>query len=221
MNAKQRTVALAARRIVRSFGPPAVARRVLDAVDLDVHAGELVTIAGPSGSGKSALLSILCGFDRPDSGRVLLLGQPLIGPPPWRECAVLPQSIGLLDELTLAENVALPVRLTAAHVTPEDRVWPLLTELAVDHLADRFPEEVSFGQRQRAALARALVVEPAVLLADEPTAHLDQAAAAAALTLLRGRADRGTAVLVATHDPRAHAVADRTLRLAGGRLVGP
>ncbi|GDY28997.1 ABC transporter ATP-binding protein [Gandjariella thermophila] len=219
MSADHGTAALAAREVVRWFGAPTGARRVLDAVDLDVRAGELVTIGGPSGSGKSALLAILCGFDRPDSGTVLLLGEPLTKPPRWERCAILPQSIGLLDELTLAENVALPIRLTGQRTVLAGRVAPLLAELAVDHLADRFPHEVSFGQRQRAALARALVAGPRVLVADEPTAHLDADAVTTVLRLVRGCADGGAAVLVATHDPRVHAVADRTLRLDGGRLA--
>jgi putative ABC transport system ATP-binding protein len=131
---------------------------------------------------------------------------------------VLPQALGLAGELTLAENTALPLLLTGSSEA-RSRSVAVLAELGVGDLADRYPNEVSYGQQQRAALARAIVVEPDVLLADEPTAHVDQASAEVVLTVLRRVADRGTAVIAATHDPRVHAVADRRLRLDKGRLV--
>lgn len=207
-------MALVANGIGRSFRQV----EVLRGVDLAVAPGEFVTIGGPSGSGKSALLSILCGFDRPDVGTVLIRDVELDGAPSWQRCAVLPQALGLAGELTLAENTALPLLLTGS---PEakSRSVAVLTELGIGDLADRYPNEVSYGQQQRAALARAIVVEPEVLLVDEPTAHVDHASAEVVLTVLRRVADRGTAVLAATHDPRVHAVADRRLRLDKGRLV--
>ncbi|MFD5825475.1 ABC transporter ATP-binding protein [Lentzea sp. NPDC060358] len=182
---------------------------VLRGVDLAVGAGELVTLSGPSGSGKTALLSLLCGFDVPDSGSV----SP--GPASWSACAVLPQSLGLASELTLEENVALPLRLTGQPVTG---VAELLAELGIGALGSRFPAQVSFGQQQRAALARAVIARPAALLADEPTAHLDAASAVAAVGLLRRVADQGAAVLIATHHDAVHEAADRVLVLADGQV---
>lgn len=191
----------------RTFGGVSVLR----GVDLAVSAGELVTLSGPSGSGKTALLSLLCGFDFPDSGSVLP------GPASWSACAVLPQSLGLASELTLEENVALPLRLAGREVTG---VSELLAELGIGSLGARYPAQVSFGQQQRAALARAVVAKPAALLADEPTAHLDAASADAAVRLLRRVADDGTAVLIATHHDAVHEVADRVLLLADGKVRG-
>jgi len=207
-------MALVANGIGRSFRQV----EVLRGVDLAVAPGEFVTIGGPSGSGKSALLSILCGFDRPDVGRVLIRDVELNGAPSWQHCAVLPQALGLAGELTLAENTALPLQLTGS-AEAKPRSLAVLTELGIGDLADRYPNEVSYGQQQRAALARAIVVEPAVLLVDEPTAHVDHASAEVVLRVLRRVADCGAAVLAATHDPRVHAVADRRLRLDKGRLV--
>ncbi|GLZ36023.1 ABC transporter ATP-binding protein [Lentzea sp. NBRC 105346] len=204
------------RTFTHSSGPVDVLR----GVDLTISPGELVTLAGPSGSGKSALITLLCGFDQPTSGTVLIDGTPLSGPPSWDRCAVLPQSLGLAGELTLAENVALPLRLSGrAHEV--HLVKALLAELGIDELADRYPAEVSFGQQQRAALARAVIAGPGVVLADEPTAHLDHASAPAVVAVLRRVADAGSAVLVATHHDDVHAAADRTLVLTEGRIAGP
>jgi putative ABC transport system ATP-binding protein len=204
--------------VERTFVHPGGPVRVLRGVDLEVAAGELVTLSGPSGSGKSALLSVLAGFDRPDAGAVEMCGEVLTAPPSWKVCALLPQALGLAGELTLAENVALPVRLGR---TGGDlgRVGELLEELGIAELADRYPGEVSFGQQQRAALARAVVCSPAVLLADEPTAHLDRHSAPAAVRVLRRAADGGSAVLVATHHDEVHRAADRTIVLSGGKVA--
>lgn len=191
--------------VYRSFGDV----EVLRGVDLTVTAGEFVTLSGPSGSGKTALLSLLCGFDFPDRGSV----SP--GPASWSACAVLPQSLGLASELTLAENVALPLRLQGLDTAP---VAAVLAELGIAELGDRYPGQVSFGQQQRAALARAVVARPSALLADEPTAHLDAVSADAAIGLLRRVADEGAAVLIATHHDAVHAVADRVLELSDGRI---
>ncbi|TVT50570.1 ATP-binding cassette domain-containing protein [Amycolatopsis rhizosphaerae] len=214
--------ALHALDLRRRFTHPSGDVEVLRGLELSVHAGELVTVAGRSGSGKSALLALLGGFDSPDSGRVLLAGQPLGDAPPWHTCAVLPQALGLATELTVTENVALPLRLNPGGPRAESeidaRVRELLDGLGVAALADRYPGEVSFGQQQRVALARAVSARPKVLLTDEPTSHLDGGSIPAVLRLLRRCADEGTAVIVATHDEEVHAIADRRVRLADGVL---
>lgn len=209
--------ALLVKGIERTFRQASGPVRVLRGVDLEVAPGELVTLSGPSGSGKSALLAVLAGFDRADAGTVEMAGEVRTSPPSWKVCALLPQALGLAGELTLAENVALPIRLGRTGGSL-DRVAELLEELGIGGLADRYPAEVSFGQQQRAALARAVVGEPQVLLADEPTAHLDQRSAPTAVRVLRRAADAGAAVLVATHHDEVHRAADRTLVLSGGRI---
>lgn len=212
------TPVLAARGLVRTFDQPHGAIRVLDEVDLTVNAGEVVTISGPSGSGKSALLSVLSGFDRADSGSVRILGEPVTATVGWPRCAVLPQSFGLAGELTLIENVALPLLMTR-DPDRDHKAGALLADLGIADLGDRYPAQVSLGQRQRAALARALIARSATLLADEPTAHLDRGSVPATLGLLRRAADAGTAVVVVTHDEDVHNIGDRTLALRQGRLT--
>ncbi|GAB3003779.1 ABC transporter ATP-binding protein [Saccharothrix stipae] len=209
--------ALRVKGIERTFRHAGGPVHVLRGVDLEVAPGELVTLSGPSGSGKSALLAVLAGFDQADEGTVEMGGEVLTSPPSWQVCALLPQALGLAGELTLAENVALPLRLGRGGGSLT-RVAGLLAELGIAELADRYPEEVSFGQQQRAALARAVVGGPGVLLADEPTAHLDQRSAPTAVGVLRRAADEGSAVLVATHHDEVHRAADRTLVLGGGRI---
>lgn len=211
---------LRAEGVHRSFDHPSGAVHVLRGVDLAVGPGELVTLSGPSGSGKSALITLLCGFDQPDRGTVEVCGRSVATPPSWRQCAVLPQALGLSGELTLAENIALPLRLdpTRRGEPVDDAVRDLMTELDIDGLGDRYPAEVSFGQQQRAALARAVIARPEVLLADEPTAHLDARSAPAAVAVLRRAADTGSAVLIATHHDLVHQAADRTLVLDAGRV---
>jgi len=213
-------MSLRATDVHRSFDHPSGAVHVLRGVDLAVEPGELVTLSGPSGSGKSALITLLCGFDQPDKGVIEVCGRSLTSPPSWQLCAVLPQALGLAGELTLAENIALPLRLDPARRGDPvgDAVDELMVELGVDGLGDRYPAEVSFGQQQRAALARAVIAGPTVLLADEPTAHLDHRSAPAAVRLLRRAADAGSAVLIATHHDLVHRAADRTLVLDEGRI---
>lgn len=215
--------ALEAVGLRRRFPHPSGDVEVLRGLELRVAAGELVTVSGRSGSGKSALLALLCGFDSPDSGKVLLDGVPITEAPPWHTCAVLPQALGLANELTIAENVALPLRLRSDVPKPSTegihaRVSELLDALGIGDLGDRYPLEVSFGQQQRVALARAVSGKPRVLLTDEPTAHLDAGSTPRVLRLLRQCAQEGAAVIVATHDDDVHRIADRRVRLLDGVL---
>jgi len=190
---------------------------VLDGVDLRVDPGEVVALVGRSGSGKTTLFQVAAGFEPPDAGAVRWPST-VAGPPPWTELAVVPQSLGLLDELTIEENVALPGRL-AGGATDPTAVAAALADLGVAHLAARLPAEVSLGEQQRAAVARAVVASPLVLLADEPVSHQNDAFAGAVLAALTGAAGRGAAVLVASHDPAVVGVANRVLELHAGRLA--
>jgi putative ABC transport system ATP-binding protein len=190
----------------------------LRGVDVEVRPGELVALLGRSGSGKSTLLNCLLGWEQPDSGVVEVPG---VGAPhaaPWTTVAVVPQQFGLLEELTVAGNVALPARL-AGDADDRAAAAGVLAGLRLEHLADRLPGEVSLGEQQRTALARALVVRPAFVLADEPTGHLDEELTATVLAVLRAACARGTGVLVASHDPAVVGAADRVLHLADGRLA--
>ena len=204
-------------------GPPAV---VLDGVDLDVAPGEVVAVAGRSGSGKTTLLTVATGWMAPDGGEVRLGGAPVDVARPWSDVAVLPQALGLLDELTVAENVGLPGRLGAgegtedgaADVAAADRGAALLAALGLAHLADRYPDEVSLGERQRIALARAAVAQPRLLVADEPVAHQNRGWAEAVLVVVAELAAAGTAVVLASHDALVFEHADRVHDLTDGRL---
>jgi putative ABC transport system ATP-binding protein len=210
-------VAVQLRAVAKSYETGAGPVSVLRGVDLVVARGEVVAVGGPSGSGKTTLLTLIAGFERPDGGAVSVAGlTPGLDELRWDDVALLPQTLGLLDELTIGENVTLPVRLSAAE--PRHDPQELMERLGVEHLADRHPDEVSLGEQQRAALARAAVLEPAVLLADEPIAHQNDDWASAMLLVLRVLADRGMACVVATHNPLAFDAAHRALELRDGGL---
>jgi len=194
----------------------------LSTVDLELSPGELAVAAGPSGSGKTTLLSLLAGLDTPDAGTVDTVPPLPPGVPPaalgWRDLAFVPQSATLLEELTVRENVALPVRLAPG--TPPVDIDELLDRLDLAHLGARYPSQVSGGEQQRTAIARALVLSPHVLLADEPTGHQDRVRVHRVLTVLRAHAYAGHTVLLSSHDEDVIAGADRLLRLVDGRLAG-
>jgi putative ABC transport system ATP-binding protein len=208
----------------KSFGPGAP---LLDAVDLRVAAGEWVAIVGESGSGKSTLLNLVAGLDRPDRGEVRLEGRALDYADDdalslWRRRQVgfVFQAFHLLPYLSVAQNVALPLALLG--VSPRERDARAAEQLGAVGLAGfgaRRPGTLSGGEMQRAAIARALVHGPRLLLADEPTGNLDSVNATAVLDCLADAVKRaGAAALMVTHSPIAAARADRVLRLVGGKL---
>jgi ABC-type lipoprotein export system ATPase subunit len=211
--------------LVKAYGVGAARRRVLDGASLEVGPGELVSVVGPSGSGKSTLLHVLAGLDRLDAGTIEVAGAPVhrLGERALTrlrrdEIGLVFQAFHLVPELTGAENVVLPARANCGGAAAAARARELIEDLGLAEAAARRPAELSGGEQQRLAIARALVNEPALVLADEPTGNLDDEAGAGVLALLRSVATGGRAVVLVTHDPRAGAVADRTLRLVEGRL---
>jgi ABC-type lipoprotein export system ATPase subunit len=212
---------LAATGLRKTFSRGSEPVHALDGVDLVVRGGEVVALVGPSGSGKSTLLALLCGWDTADAGTLAWSG-PLAGRRPesfgWAELALVPQALGLVADLSLADNVLLPARLRGGADAPA-RAARLLADFGLASLADRYPHQASLGEQQRAAVARALLLRPAVVLADEPTAHQDRGSADGLLDALAAAAAEGSAVLLATHDEVARARADRVLAMRDGRLA--
>lgn len=218
------TTLLQARGLELSFGPT----RVLHDVDITIDRGELVAVMGPSGSGKSTLLHCLAGLLQPDAGEVQLDGERIDTLSERRRSTVRLSRMGfvfqfgdLIPELTLVENVELPLRLTGAgRDAARSRALDMLSRLEIGQVADRMVNEVSGGQAQRAAVARALVHKPAIVFADEPTGSLDTLAGELVLEALVAAArEHGTAVVLVTHEPRVAAYADREVILRDGLVV--
>jgi putative ABC transport system ATP-binding protein len=205
----------------KSFSRGAEPVHALDGVDVTVAAGEFVALVGPSGSGKSTLLALLCGWESADSGELAYAGALADRAPDslgWAELALVPQALGLVPDLSLLDNVLLPARLRGRLDEAQRRAEGLLADFGLTHLADRFPHQASLGEQQRVAVARALLLRPAVLLADEPTAHQDRGNADRLLDAFTAQAREGSAVLIATHDEIAWGRADRVLWMRDGRL---
>jgi ABC-type lipoprotein export system ATPase subunit len=218
-------VVVRARGLVKTFGEGRVARRVLDGADLDVEAGEVVAVLGRSGSGKSTLLHLLGGLDRPQAGSIELAGIDVARASERELSALRRRRVGfvfqffhLLPELSGEANVLLAGRMRGAARDAPARGGELIDRLGLRHVAGSLPHQLSGGEQQRFAIARALVNDPSLLLADEPTGNLDAEAGAEVLRLLRAGADEGRAVVMVTHEAGATAMADRVLRLTGGKL---
>ncbi len=200
---------------------------VFDALSFDVEKGETVALLGASGSGKTTLLNLVSGIDTPDAGQVLLDGVDVhaLGEPDRtllrrRQIGFVFQFFNLIPTLTVAENVALPLELLGSDDhTARDSADALLERVGLGGLGMRYPETLSGGEQQRAAIARALVHQPAVLLADEPTGNLDEDTGRLIIELLTGLArQQGTTLLLVTHSTQVAQAADRVLRLSHGRV---
>ena len=199
---------------------------VLRRVDMDVREGEFVSIMGPSGSGKTTLLSILGFLDSAWGGEYHFMGQPVHkmnhkqrAELHKRHVGFVFQSYHLIDGLTVRENIEVPLSYRdVKRAESQAIVADTLDQFQIVGKKDLFPNQLSGGQQQLVAVARAVVHAPKLILADEPTGNLDQTSGAEVLRLLREQADHGRAVLMVTHDDAATAAADRVLRLRDGRL---
>ena len=218
---------MTARGLAKTYAGDGTEVLALRGVDLEIERGELAAIMGPSGCGKSTLLHLLAGLDRPTAGWIALGDDRVedLSETDWavlrrREVGFVFQFFNLVQTLTVAENVELPALLVGtSRGDARARRTALLERLGVSARADALPSRLSGGQQQRVALARALVNEPRLLLADEPTGNLDSESAREVVALLRELGDEGQTVVLATHDPRVAATADRVLQMRDGLIV--
>ena len=217
---------VAADGLVKTYGEGRATRRVLDGASLHVEAGEVVAILGRSGSGKSTLLHLLGGLDRPEAGRIVVAGERVTGASERalsrlrrRRVGFVFQFFHLLPELSGEANVLLAGRVRDARPDAAARGRELIDRLGLRPVAGALPHQLSGGEQQRFAIARALVNDPAVLLADEPTGNLDAGTGQTVLELLRDlNRERGLTMMMVTHDIQIAQQADRIVRLAGGRV---
>ena len=217
-----------ARGLTKQYGTGDLAQRVLDGVDVNVPRGCFVSIMGPSGSGKSTLLHLLGGLDTPDSGEVILEGQPLSQMADddrtklrRNRIGIVYQFFNLIPVLTAAENVALPAVIAGrAESTYRARLDEVLEMVSLGAHRDKLPTQLSGGEQQRAAIARALFIEPALLLADEPTGNLDMRTGGEILRVLSAiQRETDQTIVMVTHDPRGASHGDEVLLLRDGRLA--
>lgn len=203
-------------------------RKVLDDVALDIQRGEFFVMLGKSGSGKSTLLNLISGIDQPDSGQIFVNGIEITALDERRRTLFRRQHIGivfqffnLIPTLTVLENITLPVELGGgSRREVEKRAYALLERVNLADRANAFPDKLSGGEQQRIAIARALVHEPQVVLADEPTGNLDEETGASVLQLLLELTrDAGKTLIMATHNPEIVPLADRVCRLHDGKPI--
>ena len=212
--------------IERSFRLGDATVHALAGLDLRIDAGEYVAVMGPSGSGKSTLLNLLGLLDRPQSGTYRLDGRDVTTLSPDEQAAVRSAKIGfvfqsfhLVPRLTAAENIALPMLLAGiAPAERQRRVAAALGDFGLDQRAGHRPDELSGGQRQRVAIARATIMQPPLLLADEPTGNLDRHTGDEVIHLLEALNARGVTLVIVTHDAALGARARRQLLMEDGRL---
>lgn len=215
------------RDVRRTYGQGAGAVHALKGITTGIEAGSLTAIVGPSGSGKSTLLNMLGALDTPTSGQVMVAGHDLSKLDDDARTKLRRDKIGfvfqffnLLPTLSALENVLLPAKLAGRSGKElEARGRELLTRVGLGSRMDHRPEQLSGGEMQRVAISRSLIMDPPVLLADEPTGNLDSRTGREVMGLLRGAVDQRRTVILVTHDPRMARVADRVLTIADGELA--
>ncbi|RUL54753.1 ABC transporter ATP-binding protein [Lysinibacillus antri] len=218
---------LIGRKIRKIYGKKSTAQEVLKGIDLEVNKGEFVGIMGPSGSGKTTLLNVLCSIDHPTEGIVEINGQNLRG---MKEKALanfrreqlgfIFQDYNLLDTLTVKENILLPLAISKLpKVVAESHLKELVGLLGISDILNKYPNEISGGQKQRTSAARALITKPALVFADEPTGALDSKSATALLTNLESiNQQKEVTIMMVTHDPVAASFCSRVLFLKDGAI---
>jgi putative ABC transport system ATP-binding protein len=217
---------LQARDLVRTYAVGGRRLTVIDGVSLDVGRGEFLVVTGPSGSGKTTLVTLLSGLDRPTAGTVTLEGRELTALSeeqlaPLRNASIsfVFQSYHLIPSLSALENVMFPAELRGDALA-RDKAEALLAKAGVAGRAANFPHQLSGGEKQRVAICRALVNEPAIVFADEPTGNLDSESGRAVLELMLAlQRERGTALVMVTHSAEIAARADRVVTLVDGKIA--
>jgi putative ABC transport system ATP-binding protein len=217
------------KNIKKIFSTVDIETHALRGVDLDIFPGDYISISGPSGCGKSTLLTILGLLDSPTSGQYLISGQDVSDLQADQRANIRNQHIGfifqsfnLIDELSVFDNVALPLRYREEKLSEEtikSKVMQCLEKVEMSHRTSHKPNQLSGGQQQRIAIARALVVEPTVLLVDEPTGNLDSSNGDAVMSMLSSLNEQGTTICMVTHDARYADMAKRQLYLADGVML--
>jgi putative ABC transport system ATP-binding protein len=200
---------------------------ILNGISLRIDPGEFVAIVGPSGSGKSTLLGIIAGLDSPTSGRVLLdgiditrMGEAKLASVRNQKIGMVYQAFNLIPTLTAQENVEIPLYVGKHPGKPSDRARELLQLVGLGHRLRNRPTQLSGGEQQRVAVARALATNPAIVIMDEPTGNLDQKNSENVLQMIRDlRTATGTTFIIATHDPNVAAAADRSIRIVDGLVA--
>ncbi|WP_040489071.1 ABC transporter ATP-binding protein [Fulvimarina pelagi] len=219
--------AIRLRNVHLTLGSGASSVHVLKGIDLDVEKGHSVGIVGPSGSGKSTLLMVLAGLERADEGEVEIAGRSLVGLTEdelaafrGKNVGIVFQSFHLIPNMTALENVAVPLEL-AGSPDPFDRALRELENVGLKDRATHYPGELSGGEQQRVAMARALAPEPAILIADEPTGNLDQTTGRQIADLLFAeRKRRNMTLVLVTHDPNLAHRCEREVGVRSGRIEG-
>ncbi|WP_066778123.1 ABC transporter ATP-binding protein [Sphingomonas sp. CCH5-D11] len=220
------SIVIEARNLTLALGRPPARTEILRGIDLIVHAGDSVALLGPSGSGKSSLMAVLSGMERPTGGSVHVAGldfdrlnEDQLAVARRGRIGIILQAFHLLPTMTALENVAVPLELAGrpdAFATAEAE----LEAVGLGHRLTHYPAQLSGGEQQRVAIARALAPRPPLLFADEPTGNLDGTTGAAIMDLLfRRHADTGATLFVITHDPKLADRCDRVISLADGRIV--
>jgi putative ABC transport system ATP-binding protein len=220
------TTVIEARNLTLSLGKAPARVTILHGVDLAIAAGDSVALLGPSGSGKSSLMAVLAGLERPNGGTVRVtgldfasLGEDALAIARRGRIGIILQAFHLLPTMTALENVSVPLEL-AGEADAFARAEAELAGVGLGHRLDHYPAQLSGGEQQRVAIARALAPRPALLFADEPTGNLDTVTGAQIMDLLFARhAQAGATLFVITHDPSLAARCARVIELADGRIV--
>jgi ABC-type lipoprotein export system ATPase subunit len=217
---------LEARNVTKHFDEGRI--QALRGVDFEVNAGEFVAVTGPSGSGKSTLLHLLGGLDQPTGGEIRFRGQSLgdsfdLDAYRSRRVGFVFQAFHLLPTLRALENVQVPMFETELSSSQrEEKAAALLREVGLEHRFQQYPNQLSAGERQRAAIARSLANDPEILFADEPTGNLDSENSVKIMAMLAGiQAKRRMVLVVVTHESTVAQLAERTIRIRDGRILSP